>query len=154
MSGKESEVRDALRALADEARCAEAPARVEAALVAAFRQQVAEARPVRVWWLPRWAVAAAAGVLLVAGAVTVLHREAPPARAARQEIVTEFFPLVYEPNPAPAEYLQLVRVKLPRPVLGSFGLPVNPERLAEPVQADVILDEVGVARAIRFVSSY
>jgi hypothetical protein len=33
----------------------------------------------------------------------------------------------------------------------SFGLPVNAERAAEPVTADVVVGVDGVARAIRFV---
>jgi len=72
--------------------------------------------------------------------------EAPP---GPPEIATEFFPVSYAA--APAEYGTVVRVRLPRSALTSFGLPVNVERAAEPVKADVLLGEDGIARAIRFV---
>lgn len=65
------------------------------------------------------------------------------------EIATEFFPVSY--SAAPPEYGTVVRVRLPRSALTSFGLPVNVEQAAEPVKADVLLGEDGIVRAIRFV---
>jgi len=44
-----------------------------------------------------------------------------------------------------------VRVKLPRSALLVFGLPMNEERALEQVQADVMLSNDGLLRAIRFV---
>jgi hypothetical protein len=35
--------------------------------------------------------------------------------------------------------------------MARFGLPVNAERAAEPVQADVLLGDDGLAQAIRFI---
>jgi hypothetical protein len=49
------------------------------------------------------------------------------------------------------EHGQLVRVRLPRSALQTFGLPVNMERFREPVQADVLIGEDGRALAVRFV---
>jgi hypothetical protein len=40
---------------------------------------------------------------------------------------------------------------LPRRVLVNFGLPMNPDRAAEPVKADVAIGSDGTARAVRFV---
>ncbi len=44
-----------------------------------------------------------------------------------------------------------MRVAMPRSVLPSFGLPLNQERVYEPVKADVIVGADGIVRAIRFV---
>lgn len=67
------------------------------------------------------------------------------------EAQTEFIPLtVYGPL-SPVEQGQMVRVRLPRSALHAFGLPVNMERLKEPIQADVVVAEDGTALAVRFV---
>lgn len=68
---------------------------------------------------------------------------------AEREIATEFIALVYDPDPP--ERGRLVRVKLPRSALVTFGLPMNEDRSEDRVKADVLLGEDGVARAIRFV---
>jgi hypothetical protein len=78
--------------------------------------------------------------------------EAPAVPApARREIATDFLPLIYGETLTAEETQQVVRVRLPRAALASFGLPVSEDRTAERVQADVVLDGVGMARAIRFV---
>ena len=46
----------------------------------------------------------------------------------------------------------VVRMQLPRTVLVAFGLPMNPERAEEPINADVVLGPDGIARAVRFVN--
>jgi len=79
----------------------------------------------------------------------------PVRRATRQpqeprEVVTEFFPLM--DAPPPFERGQLLRVVVPASTMRSVGLPINPERWSERVQADVLVGEEGMARAIRFVS--
>ena len=70
-----------------------------------------------------------------------------------EEVTTDFLPLVDGSNLDPLESGQVVRVKLPRSALMSFGLPMNMERAHEPVKADVLLGEDGVARAVRFVKN-
>jgi hypothetical protein len=67
-----------------------------------------------------------------------------------QEIATEFFPLM--DSPPPFERGQLVRVVVPAVTMRDVGLPVPPERWNDRVQADVLVGEEGMARAIRFVS--
>jgi hypothetical protein len=68
------------------------------------------------------------------------------------ERVTEFISLTTGVPPAtPLEGGQLVRVQLPRAALASLGLPLNIERENEPVKADVLLGNDGLAHAIRFV---
>jgi hypothetical protein len=87
----------------------------------------------------------------VPSAVVAAHRLRPrPARVAvKREIVTNFIPVMVDPDPF--ERGRLVRVKLPRSALTAFGLPINEERFEERIQADVLVGEDGLARAIRFV---
>lgn len=64
----------------------------------------------------------------------------------------EFIALPYGKIAGPLERGTVVRVSLPGSAMAEVGLPVNPDRMFEPVQADVVLGEDGIARAIRFVS--
>lgn len=77
------------------------------------------------------------------------NRTASPAEPP-QEIVTEFFPLM--DSPPPFERGQLVRMVVPASTMRTVGLPVAPERWGDRIQADVLVGEEGMARAIRFVS--
>ena len=72
----------------------------------------------------------------------------PPSAGEGREVVTEFIPVIYDPEPidqpdgtGPA----------PRSALAAFGLPMNEQRAEETIQADVVLGEDGLARAVRFV---
>ena len=67
------------------------------------------------------------------------------------DIATDFIPLSYGAGLDGTDGGHVVRVELPRTAMAQFGLPVNAERSAEPVKADVLLGEDGLARAIRFV---
>jgi hypothetical protein len=71
--------------------------------------------------------------------------EAPP---AEREVATDFFTLV----DAPIERGRVMRVVVPAYTMRRVGLPVRPERWGDPVQADVLVGEEGMAHAIRFVS--
>ncbi len=75
------------------------------------------------------------------------RRPATPNR----EVTTEFFAVPYAPQFTSEDRGQLVRVRLPRESMRSFGLPVNEDRVTPVVNADVLVGEDGVARAIRFV---
>ncbi|MFL6275597.1 MAG: hypothetical protein ACJ74G_10455 [Blastocatellia bacterium] len=79
-----------------------------------------------------------------------LNAEAASGDEQASEIATSFIPLSGARG-LDADNLQLVRVKLPRSALLSFGLPMNVERADERVKADVLVGNDGVARAIRFV---
>lgn len=74
-----------------------------------------------------------------------------PAAPANEEIATDFLPLTYDAGTVAMDSGQVVRVELPRSALVSMGLPMNMERGNEPIKADVLLGDDGVARAIRFV---
>jgi len=68
----------------------------------------------------------------------------------QHETVTQFFPLL-DVAP-PFERGELVRMMVPASTMRKVGLPVNQDRLADPVYADVLVGQEGLARAIRFVS--
>jgi len=173
----EDRVVEALRALSEYDASREASSEVEARLHVQF--QSARRRAWRQAALWATAVAAAMIVFLVGtnrkppapAPVYGVARQAvviPPATAATssaavktavrarrpamraQEVVTDFFPLM-DPAP-PFERGQLLRVQLPASAMQMVGLPVREDRLAEPVQADVLVGEEGLPRAIRFVS--
>lgn len=159
----EREVAAALRILATSSQSLEAPARVERALLAAFRRGVraqSAARSGALW--PAWGIAAALAVLAVAAALQprapapVAIRNAAPLQtvevADSGEVATEYFALEQDTDLSALEGAPVVRMKLPRAVLMTFGLPMNPERAEEPVQADVVLGPDGFARAVRFVN--
>ena len=170
----EERVVEALRALSEHDASREAPPEVEARLRVQFRSR----RRRDAWRRAAvWAVAAAAAMVVfllvmhqkppapasvheVAKQPTVVQPEAAPvapvktARRMRrpvrpQEVVTDFFPLM-DPAP-PFERGQLLRVELPASAMQMVGLPVREDRLADPVQADVLVGEEGLPRAIRFV---
>jgi hypothetical protein len=73
------------------------------------------------------------------------------AGSSEAEVTTDFLPLGYGPSSSRLEHGQVVRIKLPRWALISFGLPMNEARAREPIEAEVVLGEDGTARAIRFV---
>jgi len=180
MTREEFSLEAGLRALAQSTAKAEAPDRVEAALLKSFRERRRRAR-----WSLGIGAAAAILVLLIAltrapeapvvrapvppAPETLVRKEPSPAPQVRQavqrrprksqppkpppvaELATRFFPLPYGAPVAPVDSGQVVRVRLPRSALTSLGLPMNQERAAERVNADVLLGEDGLVRAIRFV---
>jgi hypothetical protein len=83
--------------------------------------------------------------------------EGPPAvnvaaaGSSAEDIATDFIPLNYGADLSNLDSGRVVRVELPRTALARYGLPMNAERAGEPVKADVLLGEDGLARAIRFV---
>jgi hypothetical protein len=197
-----------VRAVAAELAGEEPPARVDAALLAAFRAQTAATASSTVipalgrsrHWSSWKLAAVAAGILILISAMAIFwkstssrmprheeravapapvntpgHRAAPPdgrdqmtaeqpknlpKRVRRREsvdgpdegeIVTRFFPLREGEDLTTLDSLQVVRVELSGSAFGEVGLPVDPEMVNEPIKADVVLGQDGMARAIRFV---
>lgn len=172
----EDQVLQALKALAENDSEREAPLAVEAGLLLEFRSRRASYK-----WRGVGIAAIAAGVVLVVvlstnrvskpavsmvSAPIQVPREAAapvaavavqvPRKAARKiarpeahEVVTDFFPLM-DPAP-PFERGQMLRVQLPAAAMRTVGLPVREDHLTDPVQADVLVGEEGMPRAIRFV---
>lgn len=133
---------DAMVVLARETAVIGPSASVERDLVAAFRAQKLRRRS------PYLAIAASV-LLMVASAWLV--RSPAPAELERAEVATEFISVPGSDLAEPLDQPILVRVTLPRTALVKFGLPINAERSAEFVKADVVLGHDGLARAIRFV---
>jgi hypothetical protein len=67
-----------------------------------------------------------------------------------REVDTEFFPLVAAAPPF--ERGQIWRLEVPASAMRTVGLPVREEHLADRIQADVLVGEEGMVRAIRFVA--
>lgn len=87
-------------------------------------------------------------------APVTVAKSAPKPRADREEAeVQDFIAIPYAPPLTSWDRGQVMRVRLPRQTLRSFGIPVNEERMFERVPADLLMGEDGVARAIRFVSA-
>jgi hypothetical protein len=174
----QGELESLLQTLRTESRGAEAPARVEEALRHAFRARIRTRRR----WLQAGLAAAATLVLAAGSAawwisrpvaplplVRLQHPAAPAIQAAAQsapnrarrvwpgprqqeEVTTEFLPLDEAAGLPPIESAQVVRVQVPQGTLVRFGVPVNQDRMLEPIQADVVFAQDGIARAIRFVN--
>ena len=143
----------------------EALPRVAEMLAGAFRERRIAAQRLRRTWMRRVLAGAVAAMLVLGAGVAV--RRTMDTRAARMgtaimseqddgavaetgdEVMTDFIPLVYDP--APIGRGSLVRVELPRAALSAFGLPVNEDRNEDLVQADLLLDDDGLMRAVRFV---
>jgi hypothetical protein len=133
---------DALRELAEADALEEAPPHVEQSLRASFRARSGRQRRARraSWWL-----AAAAATLAVWSAI----RGAPPDPAATANDAA-FLPLVEGEPFAELDAVQVMRVRLPRSALAHLGgAPAAADTGS--VDAQVILGQDGVARAIRFV---
>ena len=177
---QEDQVLQALAALAENDREREAPPEVEARLIGAFHARrrfrrgwviiatIAAALVIALLlWLnrtPKPVVSAVQPIpqapetarlapLAVAKVAPAPRRVPRNAAAVGQpqprEVVTDFFPLM---NPAPSfERGQMLRVQLPAAAMQSVGLPVREEHLGDLVQADVLIGEEGMPRAIRFV---
>ncbi len=75
----------------------------------------------------------------------------PVSLAANQEIYTDFFALEEGTGPFEIERGRVMRVSMPRSALIRVGLPVNMDRINDSIQADLVLNEEGIARAVRFV---
>jgi len=98
------------------------------------------------------ASAAPAATVRQSGLATRLPRKRRPRPVpVEPEVGTEFLPVAQGDGWTPLDGGRLVRVGLPRSAMGAFGLPVNEGQALERVQADVVLSDDGLLRAIRFV---
>ena len=138
---------DALRKLSeDDARLRASPD-VERRLLAEVRSLGRVQR--RRTWLR---VSSVAAVLVIGIALyTWQFGNRPPAtREGISEVATDFLPLPY--SHVPMNVGSTVRIEVPEAALASFGLaPLDFRKPDGKVQADVLVGEDGLARAIRFV---
>lgn len=91
--------------------------------------------------------------LLAGGRRSAAKKKLKPIYASetRTELATDFIPLIHGDLMSPSDGGQIVRVEMPRAALVAFGFPMNMDRAAERVKADVVVGNDGLARAIRFV---
>jgi hypothetical protein len=160
-----------LRRVSESWRAIEAPARVEAGLVAAFRAQKRAQRKPRRMWLPVLTWASAAAILILLASLAIRGREpATPRPVSRNAVQVasfssavewdfdsdsgngDFIPLPNAQQVGENEDVDVVRVEVPRSAMLTVGLPVSSERVSELVEADVMLGADGLARAVRFVN--
>ncbi|HEU0183944.1 MAG TPA: hypothetical protein VFS27_01420 [Blastocatellia bacterium] len=79
------------------------------------------------------------------------RRGVRPGAPLADGVTTSFYPLFEEGEMVPLESGMIVRVEAPVSTLITFGLPITAENIARPVQADILLGQDGLARAIRFL---
>jgi hypothetical protein len=149
------ELLDDLRVLAADGPVA-APGHIEERLRMEFRRQ--KRRRKLVTWTPWLGAAAAASIALlvwvrsespkpVPAPAVAVHAVAPVA----EEETDGFYPLP-EAEALPAvENAMVVRVQLPVSSLQLMGVPVNEDSADLSVQADLLLGQDGLARAVRLV---
>ena len=70
-------------------------------------------------------------------------------RAAKQSEIVSFVPLSPDARQELVGSFQVARVLLPREALADLGVVLDANRVGEPIQADVVFGEDGLARAIR-----
>jgi hypothetical protein len=155
MNENDQELLEGLRALAAEGP-REAPLHVEEHLKAQFRRQ--NRRRHLAAWMPAFSVATAAGIALLlwvhekpkpAPAPVVVAATLAVAPVAEEDADSSFYPLP-EAEALPAvENAMVVRVQLPVSSLQLMGVPVGEERADASVQAELLLGQDGLARAVR-----
>jgi hypothetical protein len=149
------ELLDGLRALASDGP-REAPSGVEARLRAEFRRRKRR-RNLRMWAPALGLAAAAALALLFSGhanrpataqkpTAVVVQAIAP---AADDDSDAGFYPLPEAEGLPPVENAMVVRVQLPVSSLQLMGVPIGEESAGASVQADLLLGQDGLARAVR-----
>jgi hypothetical protein len=154
MNENNQELLEGLRALAAEGP-REAPLHIEEQLKGQFRKR--NRRRHLAAWMPAFSVATAAGIALLLW----VHEKPKPAPApavvaalavapvAEEDADSSFYPLP-EAEALPAvENAMVVRVQLPVSSLRLMGVPVSEERADASVQADLLLGQDGLARAVR-----
>ncbi len=173
MDNDEQELSEGLRALADADRSLSASARTRLAVMARWDAEH-RVRATRTNWLQSrtdrtmlW-MSAGAAAMVIAVVIPSMRRPAEPPAAPpaaemadmasdRRSLTDEypeadvFWPLgPLSPREHMGSSLQLMRVQLRGATLSRLGMPVDVVWASEVVEADVLVGEDGVARAIRF----
>ena len=114
----------------------------------AHRREAASER-----WLA-WPIALAASIF----AISFIVRQAPPqdllpvaSSEALREVSREFLPLAPADVIARAGDAYVLPASLPRMALSQLGLPVDPQRVGEAVDTELLVRPDGAVIAIRFV---
>jgi len=134
-----------------------APPALEAALAAHYRRQHRPSRP-RLWWMPPLALLATAAIVSwmirapgPQGSTPVMNPAAAPVMAVPDADGGPFLALKPLERIALEPGTTVVTSEFPRALLADWGLPVAPDRAAEPVRAETLYSADGEALAIRLV---
>lgn len=167
----------ALKDLGEDSAQMEASPQLEGRLIGAFREHRRgleraryRTRRLRLRWAEWMALAAAAVVLVAVGSWNVprgdlnvkpsvvrtvnpeTNRSVDAAGLAETaEDFGDFVPVPYGESVSPDDSGLVVRVSMTRGALGSLGYPVDEVQAGEVVQADVLVGEDGLPRAVRLV---
>jgi hypothetical protein len=135
MTENEEKLLAGLKALAA-SEMAGPPAELEAALLKLLKRKRV------ISWPLALEVLAAAAIIVIA----IFARHAPAAK-------DEFIAVPYAAPIGEYERTEVVRVNVPVTALAQWGLPVSSMSLSQRVDADVVIGEDGLARAVRFVEN-
>ncbi|HWH40015.1 MAG TPA: hypothetical protein VNU21_09265 [Usitatibacter sp.] len=145
---------DGLAALRRDIAEVHAPAALEGALVARFRQQHRRFPRPDFWWLPPLALAAT--LAIASWMVRMPHGAQQPAVGSATAAA--------EPDPGPFLALRpierialepgmtVVETEFPRALLADWGLPVAPDHAGEPVRAEMLYSADGEPVAVRLIN--
>jgi hypothetical protein len=130
---------------------------VETQLLARVRERralrsLAAVQPQRVG-RPRWGLRLAVGVpfaLAATAAVVIALRLQAEMPAADREVATPFIALVASDALAAERAPVVVASQVARTALADYGLPVDPERADEPIDAEFLVSRSGLVLAVRF----
>jgi hypothetical protein len=156
MNEHDRELLDGLRELAADGP-REGPRYIEERLKTEFRRRKRHRNLLT--WVPVFSVAAAAAIALLLWIRSEAPRPAPARASAAahaiapmaEEETDGFYPLP-EAEALPAvENAMVVRVELPVSSLQLMGVPVGEESADSNVEADLLLGQDGLARAVRLV---
>ena|SRR5271167_2763101 len=152
MNTDERDLLGGLQELASEGPC-QAPEYMEHRLLAEFRQRSRQRRA-RLWisGASVGAIAAAIAVLLWIGPLRPEPGVPQQEAAVQMDETGGFYPLPDADGLAPVESAMVVRVQLPISSLELIGFPVNQDRDSDPVEAEVLLGQDGLARGVRLVN--
>jgi len=145
---------DGLAALRRDIAEVHAPAALEAALVARFRQQHRRIARPDLWWLPPLALAAT--LAATSWMVRMPHGTQLPAAAATTSAAESdagpFLALRPLERIALEPGTTVVETEFPRALLADWGLPVAPDHAGEPVRAEMLYSADGEPIAVRLIN--
>ena len=131
-----------------------APDAMEAALVARFRATRTAADRPRLWWMPPLALAATIALVswMIRGPVPAGDDIVVLAGPAIERDAGPFLALRPLERIAKESGTTVVATEFPRALLASWGLPVSPDRAAEPVRAEMLYSAEGEPLAVRLLN--
>ena len=179
MNENDPELKEAMRALAATGP-REAPPHVERVLLATFRARAQRRRVERLGYAATaiaGMAAAVAGLFWLgpfvskhrSGAVHAIQTTSPQSpvqpveqapdwrgevrdsMARNDDVESGFYPTPEADELPPLETAVVVRVEMPMSSLRLMGFPVSEDSSADPIQADVLLGQDGLARGVRLV---